>query len=40
MRCAFEVFVKPAFTRPRAFVYVMPDTKRLEEVFPGLPEEA
>lgn len=33
----FEGFVKPAFTRTRAFVYVMPDTKRLEEVFPGFP---
>jgi len=30
----FDGFVSPVFERTRAFVYVMPDTKRLDEVFP------
>jgi len=32
----FEAVVKPVFERTRAFVYVMPDTRPLEQVFPGL----
>ena len=32
----FEEVVKPVFQQTRAFVYVMPDTKSLEQVFPGL----
>lgn len=30
----FEGFVKPVFERTRAFVYVMPDTRPLDTVFP------
>lgn len=30
----FNGFVKPVFERTRAFVYVMPDSRRLEDVFP------